>query len=183
MSDLKIKKFFEKITDKIKSYEEIGMAAQLCGKNSSATTGILTLTTSNQNPLVGQSNAVLYGADGTASTATTTAQSNSLFTVTPSTGKIKILKAGHYLVIASAYAYDQFTAEDRVYFGVQVNGSRPNRFTVTKRMSGNYQIIYLCQSYVAAANDELNIAVLNNTSARGRCCSNLATMLQVIRID
>ena len=182
MSDLKIKKFFEKITSKIKSYEEIGMAAQLCGKNSSATTGILTLTTSDQNPLVGQSNAVLYGVDGTPSTATTTAQSNSLFTVTPSTGKIKILKAGHYLVIASAYAYDQFTAEDRFYLRVLVNDSSVNRFVVTERMSGTYQIIYLCQSYVAAANDELSIGVRNYTAARGRCCSNLATMLQVIRI-
>ena len=183
MSDLKIKKFFEKITSKLKSYEEIGMAAELHGKNTSATTGILTLTTSNQNPLVGQCKAILYGADGTPSTATTTDQSNSLFIATPSTGKIKILKAGHYLVIAAAYAYDQFTAEDRFYLGVQVNGSRPNRFTVTERMSSTYQIVFLCGTYVAAANDELNIAVLNYTSARGRVATLIPTTLQVMRLS
>ena len=70
MSDLKIKKFFEKITTAIKGIDEIGQGAEIYGKNS-AGTGDCSLETSYKNPLAGQCNGRLYIEGGTATTAST----------------------------------------------------------------------------------------------------------------
>ena len=178
----KLKALLQKITDKFLYFEKIGMAAEIHGKNS-AGTGDCSLATTFKNPLAGQCQGILYGANGTATAASTSTQQNSAFIVTPSTGKIKVLEKGHYLVIASAYAYTGFTANDTFDFYVQVNGSGTARLRAVERMSGTYQIIYLIQTVGLAANAELNIAVANTTAARGIVTSGLPTTLQVMRLN
>ena len=182
MANVKLKKLFEKMTSKFLEFEKIGMAAEIHGKNSAGTGDCSLAKQTYKNPLAGQCSGLFYGADGTPTTAYTYPQQNDLYVITPSTGKIKILEAGHYLVIASVYGYTGFTAEDRLDFRVQVNGSNDSRFFARERMSGIYQIIYMVRTYRAAANDELNIAVTNYEAARGIVTSSLPTMLQVVRL-
>lgn len=182
MSDLKIKKLFEKITNKFLYFEKIGMAAEIHGKNSAGTGDCSLAKQTYKNPLAGQCSGLFYGVDGTPTTAFTSTQQNDLYVITPSTGKIKILEAGHYLVIASVYGYSGFTAEDRLDFRIQVNGSNVSRFFARERMSGIYQIIYMVRTYRAEANDELNIAVTNYEAARGIVPSSLPTTLQIMRL-
>ena len=182
MSNLKTKKFFEKITTAIKDIDEIGQGAEIYGKNSAGTGDCTLQKQTYQNPLAGQCNGRLYTEGGVAATATTTTQSNDLFVVTPSTGKIKILKTGHYLVMGKVSAYTGFTAEDRLDIRIQVNGSNNAICFARERMSGTQQIICLTRPLQYNANDEINLAVTNYEAARGIVVSTSMTMLQIIRL-
>ena len=181
MANLKIKALLQKLVEIVKDTNKIGMAAELYGKNS-AGTGDYSLTTTFTNPLPNQSSCRVYNASGEWTSATTTAQQNDLFVITPSAGTIKVLEDGRYLIAASAYAYSGFTAGDRFQFRIQINTSTPGRLYRRERMSANYQIIYLTQSYNLKANDTLSIVVSNYEGARGKVVTTGSTMLQLVRI-
>lgn len=182
MADLKLKALLEKIIGVIKNTNKIGTGAEIYGKNSAGTGNYSLQKQTYGNPLAGQCSGRLYQIDGTATTATTTTQQNDLYVVTPSTGKIKVLEPGRYLLYASAYAYSGFTAEDRFQLRIQINGANVGRLFARERMSSNYQIIYLNHAYKLNANDEITMVVSNYEAARGVVVTTASTMLQVVRV-
>lgn len=186
MADLKLKALLEKIVGVIKNTNKIGTGAEIYGKNSAGTGNYSLQKQTYGNPLVNQCSGRLYWrtslGDISATTATTTTQQNALYVVTPSTGKIKVLETGRYLLYASVYAYSGFTAEDRFQLRIQINGANVGRLFARERMSGLYQIIYLNHAYKLNANDEVTMVVSNYEAARGVVVTTANTMLQVVRV-
>ena len=183
MSDLKIKKFFEKITTSIRKNQLRGATCKLSGKGSTelafdsnaTTTGSTYVSIMPQGILDTNFIFTTYGASGIYEYSTHASSTSSV-----KYPQVKVKQSGLYLVKGSVYFTTGYTAEDAVYITIYINDTVNNRYWLRERMSSTYQALHLVRLMHLNANDVVQLRASNYTSAtRGKIYLSEATELRL----
>ena len=163
---LRTKKFFEKITTKIRKNKLKGATVKLAGTGSTGLT-FDSNATANGSTYVSivprgilDTNFVYATNNDDVFEYSTHANSTSSVTYP----QIKIKQSGLYLVQGSVYFTTGYTAEDRIYITFYVNNAVTNSWWLTERMSSTYQIPQLIRLIYLNANDVIQLRASNYTT-------------------
>lgn len=182
MSDLKIKKFFEKITTKIRKNKLKGATVKLGGLgstdlafDSSATTNGSTYVSIVPRGILDTNFVYATNNDDVFEYSTHASSTSSV-----KYPQIKIKQSGLYLVQGSVNFTSGYTAEDRIYITFYVNNAVTNSWWLTERMSSAYQVPQLIRLIYLNANDVIQLRASNYTSAtRGNVYLGESTQLRL----
>lgn len=182
MSDLKIKKFFEKITTKIRKNKLKGATVKLGGTGSTEISFDSNATT-NGGTYVSIVPRGILDTNFVYSTNNSNVFEYSTHANSTSSVKypqVKVKQSGLYLVEGSVYFSSGYTAEDRIYATFYVNNAVTNSWWLTDRMSSTYQILQLIRLIYLSANDVIQLRASNYTSAtRGKIYLTESTELRL----